>query len=438
MTFQHADLVEVVAWGRTVGAILEDPDRSGLYVFEYDPDWVSAGVELSPIHMPNRDAVAYEFPNLDRHTFLGLPGLFADALPDRFGNALVDRRLADLGVSPQSITPLDRLAYAGDRSLGALEFRPPLDRGTADPTAIELADLVVASRGLIAGTLGTDDDATTALAQLISVGTSPGGARAKAVVAFDPGTGQIRSGHGAHAPGFEPWLIKLDGVTNRGALGASDGSGRVEFAYYRMATAAGIEMADSRLHVEHDRAHFMTKRFDRAEAAADPDRAASTSAKIHIQTLCGLAHLDFNMNGAHGYAQYLQVIDQLGLGYPAREQGFRRAVFNVAAANRDDHTKNLSFRTHPDGRWDLAPAYDLTHVHAPGVGHRMSVNGKTDRITRADLGALADRQGVGSADSIIDEVLAAVERWMEFAEEGGVPRATALAIDDDLRAVLPG
>ena len=430
MTFHHADLVDVLAWGRLVGAVVEDPSRPGYFVFEYAEDWVGGGIELAPLHMPTRSGETYSFPELDRSTFWGLPGLLADALPDRFGNALINARLREEGVDAGDITALDRLAYTADRGMGALEFFPPIEPTAPDPTVIELADLVVASRSLVEGRPGDDRATADALAQLISVGTSAGGARPKAVIAYNVETGQIRSGQVEVPEGFEPWIIKLDGVDGY-RFGPSQDTGRIEYAYSLMAGAAGIDMAECRLHREFDRAHFMTRRFDRG----------SDGAKVHAQTLCALDHLDYNLlPGAHGYGQYLAVIDALDLGAAAREEGFRRMVFNVAGANRDDHTKNLSFLADEQGRWRLAPAYDVTHSHADGVGvvhHRMSIDGKTTEIAMADLLTFADRWEVPAPDEAITQVLTAVDAWGDFAGAAGVPAADIDRIRADLDRSRP-
>jgi len=430
MTWVPVDLIEVRAWGRTVGAVALDPVTE-FYAFEYDPDWVADGADLSPLQMPNRPGT-FVFPNLAPDTFHRLPAMIADSLPDRFGNALVDAWMQQQGVGRAEITPLDRLAYAADRSMGVLEFHPPAGAVPDAASALQLADLVTAARSVLRGDLTTTPE--DALHELIHVGTSAGGARAKAVVAYNPTTGQIRSGQLDAPAGYEHWLIKLDGVgtdptRESDALSAGSGYGLIEYAYFLMASAAGIMISECRLLPEGPRTHFMTRRFDRL-----PD-----GGRVHMQTLCGLAGLDFNMAGAHSYAQYLAVIDELGMGIDAREEAFRRIVFNVAAMNRDDHTKNLAFLLPEHGRWDLAPAYDITHAHNPsgrwtGI-HQMSIEGKRDGIELADLHRLADRFKVPGYKEIIREVLVAVSRWPEFAEDAGVSAGVAAAITADLTSV---
>jgi serine/threonine-protein kinase HipA len=357
--------------------------------------------------------------------------MLADALPDRFGNALVTAKLAEEGVSPDQITALDRLAYSADRGMGALEFFPPADAPAQHTTALQLADLVVAARSALQGEFTGDDVAHEALTQLIQVGTSAGGARAKAVICFNPDTGQVRSGQLAAPEGYEHWLLKLDGVEPGDRFGPARGFGRIEYAYSLMAGAAGLHMEPCRLLIENERAHFMTRRFDRR----------SDGTKTHAQTLCALDHLDFNLADTHSYAQYLNVIDRLGLGPDALEQGFRRIVFNVAAANRDDHTKNLSFCCDETGTWTLAPAYDVNHAHNPEgqwtQRHQMSVNGKFEGITRADLLELADRFVVPAPQLVLSEVVAAIDRWPTYAEEAEVAPDDTVRVWTDLAAFRP-
>jgi serine/threonine-protein kinase HipA len=426
--YQQVDLIEVRAWGAEVGAVALDP-ATGFYVFEYQRSWLSRGVELAPLQMPARPGL-FEFPELAVRTYGRLPAMLADSLPDRFGNALVTAKLAEEGIATDSITSLDRLAYSADRGMGALEYFPPIDAKAEHTTAIQLADLVVAARRAVRGQFTGDDATHEALTQLIQVGTSAGGARPKAVVCFNPATGQVRSGQLDAPAGYEHWLLKLDGVDDD-RFGSPAGFGRIEYAYSRMAGACGIEMEPCRLLVENDRAHFMTRRFDR--------RADGT--KVHVQTLCALDHLDFNLPDTHSYAQYLDVIDRLGLGPDALEQGFRRVVFNVAAANRDDHTKNLSFCCGEEGRWSLAPAYDVNHAHNPTgrwtQRHQMAVNGKFEGIGRPDLLELADRFLVPAPGQVMAEVIDAVGRWPTFAQEAGVPESEIERISRDLAAFAP-
>jgi serine/threonine-protein kinase HipA len=297
---------------------------------------------------------------------------------------------------------------------------------TRKATAIELSELVVAARSALAGDIGTEDGITDALKHLIAVGTSAGGARAKAVVALNAATGELRSGQVPADPGFEQWLLKFDGVGTDPDLGATGNFGRIEYAYYRMALAAGIEMTECRLLEEGGRAHFMTRRFDRA----------ADGRKIHTQTLCALNHLDFRQVGAHDYAQLFLLLERLGLGPDTRQEVFRRMTFNVAAAICDDHTKNFSFLLPEAGAWRLSPAYDVTHAHAPSSKwtrqHLMAVNGRAKGITRSDVMEVGDRFAVPDASDVIKQVLEVVTKWRSFADEARVPDATANQIAADI------
>jgi serine/threonine-protein kinase HipA len=428
MVYEPVDVVEVRSWGSRVGAVALD-ERSGFYAFEYDPAWSQRGVELAPTTMPTSPARGpFIFPTLPPVTYHRLPSMIADSIPDDFGNALTTAYLANEGVRADQIAPLDRLAYLGNRGLGALEFRPLRGPRTRKPTAIELSELVVAARTALSSDITTEDGITTAISRLIAVGTSAGGARAKAVVAWNRETGELRSGQLPADPGFEHWIVKLDGVGRDLDLGDTGGYGRIEYAYHRMAVAAGIDMTECRLLEEGGRAHFMTRRFDRS----------AEGAKIHTQTLCALGELDFRQIGAHDYAQLFLLIDQLGLGPTTRAEAFRRMVFNVASANCDDHTKNISFLLPEGGDWQLAPAYDLTHAHVPESRwtrqHLMAVNGATTNITRADIDEVADRFAVPGAARIVAGVLEAVSGWPTFAQEANLPEGITAAIKTDMES----
>lgn len=429
MSYQQVDLVEVHAWDRLVGAVALDPS-TGFYAFEYDATWISEGGSLAPLHMPNRSEV-FVFPQLSPITFYRLPAMLADALPDKFGNALVNAYLSGQGIPAEKITPLDRLAYAADRGMGALTFKPPVHDGLDQPTAIQLADLVAAARSMVSGEFTNALATHDALRQLIHVGTSAGGARAKAVIAYNPKTQQIKSGQSAALADFEHWIIKLDGVSidptrEFDPFTAGADYCRVEYAYYLMACEAGVEMSKSLLLPEGPRMHFLTQRFDRTPAGH----------RIHLQSLCALAHLDFNLISTHSYNQYFETIKDLGMGKDALQQAFRRMVFNVAAVNRDDHTKNLAFLLPENGAWELAPAYDVTHAHnSQGqwtMNHQMSVNGKFDGITLADLHEVGDLHLVPKYAGVIDEVFQAIDRWPDFAASAGVSEKTTQRIAKDI------
>jgi serine/threonine-protein kinase HipA len=411
--YKPVHVIAVQVWGRRVGAAALDP-RLGYYAFEFDPAFVRSGVELAPLTMPLAQAQApFVFTDLPALTYHRLPALLADALPDAFGNTLINGWMAAKGVARERITPLDRLAYMGKRGMGALEFHPERSPGGASSTALSLATLVESARLALRGELGTGELASAALAQIIQVGTSAGGARAKAVIAWNPATQEIRAGQFEVAPGFEHWLLKFDGMGVDRELGNSQEYGRIELAYHLMATAAGIAMTPCRLLEEHGRAHFMTLRFDR-----------EGNRKHHVQTLCAMAHLDYKQKASHDYNQLLQTISRLHLGYATLEEAFRRIAFNVMTANCDDHTKNFAFLLREGGAWELAPAYDVTHAHNPDGEwtnqHLMAVNGKFSGITRADLLAVADRFGIGTAPQVMQRIGAAVTAWPDYAAQAGL------------------
>ena len=424
--YQPVDAIEVRIWEQRVGAVALDP-KLGCYAFEYAPAFVRSGIELAPLTMPLAAArEPFVFPTLPESTYLGLPGLVADALPDSFGNNLIDAWMAAHGVEKSAITSLDRLAYMGKRSMGALEFKPVRGPSRAMATALEISALVESARRAVRGDLGNDALAEAALAQIIQVGTSAGGARAKAAIAWNPATHEIRAGQFEVAPEFEHWLLKLDGLGADTELGVSQDYGRIEYAYYLMARAAGIAMSPSRLLEENGRAHFMTRRFDR-----------DGNARHHVQTLCAMAHLDYRQKATHDVSQLFLTIDRLRLGYPATEEAFRRVAFNVMAANCDDHTKNVSFLLREESVWELAPAYDLIYAYNPRgewtYQHLMSVNGKFADIGRDDLLAVADRFGIGTAPRVLKDVNRAVKSWPSHAKQARISARDTTRIQEQHR-----
>lgn len=415
-------VIEVRMWDQRVGAAAPDP-RLGCYVFAYDPAWRRSGIELAPLQMPLGDTRAsFAFPNLPEPSYKGLPGLLADALPDDFGNALIDAWMSGRGIEKRAVTALDRLAYMGRRGMGALEFKPArgAHRESAEP--LQMKALVEAARQVVHGDLSGDVQAQAALANIIRVGTSAGGARAKAVIAWNPATGEVRSGQFDAAPGFEHWLLKFDGVGKDAELGSGAEYGRIEYAYHLMATAAGIDMSPCRLLEENGRAHFMTRRFDR-------NIVDDQTVKHHVQTLCAMDHLDYKQRATHAYAQLFVVVARLKLGDEANRQVFRRMAFNVMARNCDDHTKNFAFRLKQGEAWALASAYDITHAYNPKgewtYQHLMSVNGKFSDIQIADLLVEADRFGVRRPHDLLADVRAALDEWPRFAEAAGLSANTA-------------
>jgi serine/threonine-protein kinase HipA len=424
--YRAVEVVETRIWDQSVGAAALDR-QLGHYAFEYDHGFAKAGIELAPLQMPLALAdKPFVFTELPERTFHRLPAMLADALPDRFGNALITAYLQRAGVTPEAITPLDRLAYMGRRAFGALEFRPARGPRPVKETALVLSDLVEVARQAVRGQFDTDRHTTAALANLIRVGTSAGGARAKAAIAWNRTTREIRAGQFDVPPGYEHWLLKFDGIGEDAELGQSQHYGRIELAYSHMARRAGIEMSECELLEEGGRAHFMTKRFDR-----------EANQKFHTQTLCAIAHVDFNQRATHDYAQLMMVIAALRLGEEALRQAFRRIAFNVMAANCDDHSKNISFRLKPGQRWELAPAYDVTHAFNPQgqwtYQHLMSVNGKFRDVTRSDLLLLADRFDVPEARRLVDEVKEGVAGWQQCAGLAGLPPEEAARVGKDLQ-----
>lgn len=415
-------IAKVQLWGRTIGAVSLAEGRD-VAAFQYDPDFARSGIELSPLVMP-LDGRVYEFPGLSRATFHGLPGLLADSLPDKFGHALIDAWLATQGRRPESFSAVERLCYTGTRGMGALEFFPVLGPRPRTAAKIEidalvrLAGEVLTHRGDLQGHFHAAGKAQ-ALRDILRVGTSAGGARAKAVIAWNRATNEVRSGQVAAGPGFESWLLKFDGVAGNldKELEDPSGFGAVEYAYHLMAKAAGITMSECRLLEENGRRHFMTRRFDRLPGGE----------KLHLQSLGALAHYDYNQAGAHAYEQALLAIRRLQLPMAALEEQFRRMAFNVAARNQDDHVKNIAFLMDREGRWSLAPAFDVTYSYNPSgawtATHQMTLNGKRDNFTREDFeaGAKVAQLKRGRAAAILDEVLAAVRRWPEFAAEARLP-----------------
>ncbi|MCU7904390.1 MAG: HipA domain-containing protein [Candidatus Thiodiazotropha sp. (ex Epidulcina cf. delphinae)] len=427
-------VAEVRLWGRTIGAVsLGDGDDVAL--FEYDQAFAQSGIEIAPLTMPLSNRV-YSFPELSRETFHGLPGLLADALPDRFGNALIDAWLATQGRSSHSFNAVERLCYTGRRGMGALEFAPVTGprAGQSSQIAIdklvELASRVLSHRNRLQASFA-DTDKEQALTDILRVGTSAGGARAKAAIAWNPLTNEVRSGQVSAGEGFEYWLLKFDGVRGNRDKELDDPQdyGVIEYAYYRMAKHCGIAINACRLFEEGGRRHFMTRRFDRLGGGE----------KLHMQSLCALAHYDFNMAGAYSYEQALLVMRRLGLPMQAIEEQFRRIAFNVIARNQDDHVKNIAFLMDKSGKWSLSPAFDMTYSFNPEgswtATHQMTLNGKRDEFTMDDFKACAKAASMkrSRAKAIVGEVLETVSRWKLFAEQAGVPARMRNQVQSTLR-----
>jgi len=414
------EVAEVWLWGHRVGAVALE---GNVGVFEYDAHFLKLGLDIAPITMPLEEArnghTLHSFPALNQETFKRLPGLLADSLPDKFGEAIVNTWLAQQGRSPNDFSIIERLCYTGSRAMGALEFKPAevqhLDHAV-DVNIDKILNLVrevINHRNQIDVRL-TDDELENkgALLDILRIGTSAGGARAKAVIAYNEDTGKIKSGQAEAPAGFNHWLLKFDGASDI-ELGKTSGFGRIEYAYYQMAKAAGINMMKSRLLEENGRAHFMTRRFDRVD-----------DNKVHLQSLCAISHYDFNMAGAYGYEQALMVMRKIKLSKKEQLQLYRRMVFNVIARNHDDHTKNIAFLMNQDGKWALSPAFDMMYSYNPTGKwtnqHQMTINGKRAQFTKDDLLKVATSSDLKGAEKVIQEVLDAVKRWPDFAKKAGL------------------
>ena len=415
-------LAEVKLWGKTIGAVLLQ-DGDDVTSFEYDAAFAQSGIQVAPLVMPLSRRV-HRFPALSRTTFHGLPGLLADSLPDKFGNALIDAWLASRGRQADSFNAIERLCYTGERGMGALEFAPATGPAAKQTTGIEVSRLVALASKVLThrnnlqasfAAQGSED----ALSDILRVGTSAGGARAKAVIAWNRKTNEVRSGQVKAGKDFEYWLLKFDGVSGNKDKELDDpkGYGLIEYAYYLMALECGIDMSECRLFKEHGRSHFMTRRFDRLAGGE----------KLHMQSLSALAHYDFNMAGAYSYEQALLVMRQLQLPMQAIEQQFRRMAFNIVARNQDDHVKNIAFLMNKSGEWSLSPAFDMTYSFNPAgawtASHQMTMNGKRDNFTLDDFNACAKKASMkrGRAAKIVSEVQATVSKWKSFAEQAGLP-----------------
>ena len=412
-------IAEVKLWGTTIGAVvLEEGQQTA--AFQYDSTFVSSGIQVAPLMMPLGQQT-YSFPALSPSSFHGLPGLLADSLPDKFGNALIDAWLARQGRAPESFNAVERLCYTGNRGMGALEFvpatapMPTSDSVLAVDRLVKLASEILTHRDQLQASFS--DDSADAVSDILQVGTSAGGARAKAVIAWNPQSNEIRSGQTTLADGFEHWLMKFDGVSNNRDKELADpkGYGLIEYAYSRMARDCGIEMSECRLFSEGGRHHFMTRRFDRPDGK-----------KLHMQSLAAMAHLDFDLAGVHSYEQAFDVMRQLDMPATATEELYRRMVFNVIARNQDDHVKNIAFLMNRLGQWSLAPAYDMTYSYQPSGRwthrHQMTINGKQDDFTPDDFKQCGQAATLkrGEYRTIFRDVSQVVSRWHDYADDAGV------------------
>lgn len=424
-------------WGTSIGAVTW-VQAQDIGIFQFDPGFLDSGIELAPVMMPLGEGT-FSFPSLSRETFKGLPGMLADSLPDRFGNRLIDAWLAREGRSPSSFNPVERLCYIGRRGMGALEFHPSISgipsssRKVKIDRLVDLANEILQERAGLAGTLSGGDGDGEVLEDILKVGTSAGGARAKAVIAWNENTGEFRSGQIEAQPGFTHWLLKFDGVSNNRDKELADplGFGRIEYACHLMARDAGIDMMPCRLHHENGRSHFMTRRFDRTE---DGDR-------LHMQSLSALMHYDFNEPGAYSYEQAIRALRLVGASHEDVVQQTLRAVFNVVIRNQDDHVKNIAFLMDREGEWRLSPAFDVCYAYNPAGQwtdrHQMSLNGKRDGFRREDIDEFLANAGIkpAKATAIVDAVIEARGRWRTFAQEAGVPETDAARIETAFRHI---
>ena len=412
-------------WNKRVGAVAWN-EEEGIATFRYEPEFLETGLDLSPVMMPLNESLNYRFPeHRNTTTFKGLPGMLADVLPDKYGNALINQWLVKQNRPANSINPVETLCFIGKRAMGALEFEPSEPKITGHSIKLEMNELIDITSKILSGRqaflTNLQPDQEKALQAILKIGTSAGGARAKALIEFNKETKEIRSGQANAPKGFDHYLIKFDGIEDE-QFGTSRGYGRVEMAYYKMAVDAGIEMMESELLEENGRAHFMTKRFDRVQGKG----------KIHVQSFCAMRHYDFKDIDIYSYEDLFETMRLLVLPYPQAEQLFRRMVFNVIARNCDDHTKNFAFTMDKSGEWSLSPAFDVCHAYRPSSTwvsqHCLSVNGKRKNIERADLLEVARKMNIKGASEIIDQVDQVIGKWKKYADD--------LKVDPELREAI--
>lgn len=411
------DVAKVRLFGMDMGAFRWD-ESYNVARFEYDKDFVAKGIEPSPIMMPVQQGRVYSFGNLNRDTFNGLPGMLADSLPDTYGRALFDQWLVLTGRT--SGNPVETLCFLGQRCMGALEFEPATGPATDGNMKFEIDSLVDVAREALSKKEGfgvnLDTDRKAAIAEILRLGTSAGGQRAKAIIAYNKDTGEVRSGQITAPEGFDYYLIKLDGVSAEAGFKETENYGRLEYSFSELVKRCDIDMTECSLIEENGRAHFLTKRFDRENGK-----------KVHMQTLCGIAHYDFKLQRGYSYEQAFNVMRRLRLPYSQAQEMFRRMVFNVVLRNQDDHTKNISFLMDSDGKWRLSPAYDMGFAYNPTGAwtktHQMSINGKFDNLTRKDLMECAAANNIKNASEIIDHTCDVASGWPILAKECGVPQS---------------
>ena len=411
------DVAIVKMFGNPIGVFRWD-SRYDIVQFEYNKDFIGQGLEPSPLMMPVQSGRTYSFGDIGRETFKGLPGLLADSLPDTYGRALFDRWLTLTGRTSSNI--VETLCFLGKRCMGALEFEPAIDVDYNLDSKIAIDSLVEVAREALLNKenfgVNINDDKKAAITEILRLGTSAGGQRAKAIIAYNKTTGEVRSGQTDVPEGFDYYIIKLDGVSATTGFRETENYGRLEYSFYKLVKACGIDMSECSLIEENGRAHFLTKRFDRENGK-----------KVHMQTLCGIAHYDYRLHRAYSYEQAFNVMRALKLPYSQAQEMFRRMVFNVIVRNQDDHTKNISFLMGEDGVWRLSPAYDMGYSYNPNGGwtatHQMSINGKFDDITRKDLLECGAKNNIKNASLIIDEVCEIASQWPTMAKECDVPQS---------------
>lgn len=418
-------------WDMNIGAVAWDSE-TGIGSFEFDSKFLQKNLDLAPIMMPIRNAnhQIFSFPELrDTQTFKGLPGLLADVLPDKYGNSIINAWLNKQGRPSNSLNPVEMLCFIGKRGMGALEFEPAYSKYADMVSKIEIDNLVEVAEGILSGkkdfAARLNKEEEKSLLNILKIGTSAGGARAKAVIAYNSLTGEVRSGQALAPKGFKHWIIKFDGVSDR-QFGASNGYGRVEMAYHLMAKDAGIEMTECRLFEENGRAHFMTRRYDRTD----------NNDKIHVQSFCAMRHFDFNEVRLYSYEQLFETMRMLALPYPQAEQLFRRMIFNVMGRNCDDHTKNFAFTMDKNAEWKLSPAFDVCHAYRPGSDwvsqHALSIRGKRMNIEKADLLTIARELNIKKPESIINQIAEVISQWEKYAEQTDVETELKRAIKKTL------
>lgn len=423
-------ILKVNLWDKLVGILFWDENRN-LASFEYESSFIQRNLDIAPFMMPPREGVIYDFPALNYSTFLGLPPMIADSLPDDFGNFLMNAWLSEQGKRVDQLLPTERLGYIGVRGMGALEYEPQLNKSLEISSNIDIADLIKVANEVYAykGDLQFKKVNNESLSKLIRIGTSAGGARAKALLAKDERSGAFRAGDTLHGKGYSYWIIKLDGVSNK-ALGDPEGYGKIEYAYHLMAKDCGIEMSPSFLLPENDRIHFLTRRFDRNEAGE----------KIHMQTLSGLTGMDYRQPNLYSYEQVFTVLRQMKLPQKMIEQQYRRMVLNVIARNQDDHVKNISFLMDKSGKWVLSPAYDISYSHNPGGvwtnKHQLSINGKREEFEKSDIIKVGKENNIPSRTSIVSEIIEVVGNWRKYAKEVDIDKEIAKQIGKAHRLYL--